>query len=193
MARLATKMPDKVFEHIQTNAGVILSEFRTSGESPWAVDVTKIIGATSGGVSFTDTPSYTDYGEDIDNCPKNTMELKRIDYREVKLSGTYVSVTPAQVKSLAASADLDAGGLEIKPRSELKVEDFEDIWFVCDYGTNNAIAIHIKNALSTGGFALQTTDRAKGTFAFEYTGHYSLETPEDVPYEVFFKQADTVG
>ena len=56
-----------------------------------------------------------------------------------------------------------------------------------DYGKGGFIAINIKNALSTGGFNLQTTDKAKGTFTFEYTAHYSLENPDEVPYKVYVK------
>ena len=33
------------------------------------------------------------YGDDIDNCPKNTKELKKLDSWEAKMSGTFVTVT----------------------------------------------------------------------------------------------------
>ncbi len=77
MGKAATKLPDKVFEHIQMNAGILMSTFDTE---TWTISATNIIGATSDGINFTDTPSYVDYGEDIDNCPKNTKELKEIEY-----------------------------------------------------------------------------------------------------------------
>lgn len=184
MAKAATKLPDKVFEHIQMNAGILMSEFDPQA---WTISATKIIGATSGGINFTDTPSFVDYGEDIDNCPKNTKELKEIDSREIKVSGTYVSVTAEVIKALAAAADLDISKATITPRNTLKDSDFADIWFVGDYGNGGLIAINLKNALSTTGFALQTTDKAKGTFAFEYTAHYTLESPDEVPYIVYVK------
>ncbi|MBQ4505294.1 MAG: hypothetical protein II983_06425, partial [Firmicutes bacterium] len=47
------------------------------------------------------------------------------------------------------------------------------------------IAIHVMNALSTGGFQLKTTDKGKGQFAFEYTGHYSMEEQQKVPFEIY--------
>ena len=160
MGKAATKLPDKVFEHIQMNAGILMSEF---DPQTWTITATNIIGATSGGINFSDTPSFTDYGEDIDNCPKNTKELKELDSREIKVSGTYVAVTAEQIKNLAAAADIDTSKATITPRTTLT------------------------DALSTGGFNLQTTDKAKGTFTFEYTAHYSLENPDEVPYKVYVK------
>ncbi len=184
MGKAATQLPDKVFEHIQMNAGILMSEF---DPQTWTITATNIIGATSGGINFSDTPSFTDYGEDIDNCPKNTKELKELDSREIKVSGTYVAVTAEQIKNLAAAADIDTSKATITPRTTLTDADFADIWFVGDYGKGGFIAINIKNALSTGGFNLQTTDKAKGTFSFEYTAHYSLENPDEVPYKVYVK------
>lgn len=184
MGKAATKLPDNVFEHVQMNAGVLMSEF---DPQTWTISATKIIGATSGGINFTDTPSFVDYGEDIDNCPKNTKELKEIESREIKVSGTYVSVTAEQIKSLVGAADLDSSKATITPRATLSDSDFSDIWFVGDYGKGGFIAINLKNALSTTGFALQTTNKAKGQFAFEYTAHYTLDSPDEVPYKVYVK------
>ena len=184
MAKIATKLPENVFDHIQRNAGILLSEFDPETK---AILAANIIGETSEGINFSDTPSYVDYGEDIDNCPKNTMELKEIDSREVKVSGTYVSATAEMIKSLVGAADLDTSKETITPRDELKLEDFKSIWFVCEYGKGGLIAIQLKNMLSTTGFALQTTDKGKGKFAFEYTAHYSLESPDEVPYKVYVK------
>ena len=43
------------------------------------------------------------------------------------------------------------------------------------------------NGLNTGGFQIQSTDKAKGQFAFEFTGHFSISDVSKVPYEVFIK------
>ena len=73
-----TQIPASTFEELQLNAGVLLANFDPSTAT---VDNESILGATSGGVKFTDTPTYEDFGADIDNCPKNTKELKRIAER----------------------------------------------------------------------------------------------------------------
>lgn len=181
---LAKQLPANFAENIARNAGVLLTTFDSSS---WTVARANIIGATSGGINFTDTPEYKDFGEDIDNCPKNTKELKELTSREVKVSGTFVSVNKDLLSKLMGAAD--ASGSTITPRDELKAADFNDLWLVVDYGTDSAIAIEMKDALATGGFQLQTADEEKAKFSFEFTAHYSIENPETVPYKVYVKTA----
>ena len=71
-----TRIPETAFQKLQLNAGILLSDF-----DPATGDVTEadLMGATSGGVNFTATPSFSDFGEDIDNCPVNVLELKKLD------------------------------------------------------------------------------------------------------------------
>lgn len=184
-----TQIPTTAMEEMQLNAGVLLSSF-----NPSTAEVSGITGATTGGIKFSAIPAYSDFGEDIDNCPKNMMELKRQDIVEVKISGTFVTVTAATAKKLMSAADIDVSdSTKITPRNDLKKEDFADIWWVGDYsdknGANNGgfVAIHVMHALNTGGFQLQTGDKSKGQFPFEFTGHYSIDAQDVVPYEVYIK------
>lgn len=189
-----TQIPTTAFEEIQLNAGILCTSF-----APATGEVTGLLGATTGGINFTDTPEYVDFGEDIDNCPKNTLELKKIDSREVVLSGTFVTMTKATAQKLAGAADADSTDTtKIVPRDDLATTDFSDIWWVGDYSDKNSdvgtgaiagfIAIHLMNALNTAGFQIQTTDKEKGQFAFEFTGHYSIENMDTVPYELYVKK-----
>ena len=182
-----TKIPENTFKELQMNTGVLLDTF-----TPASGTIGNILGATTGGISFADALTFTDFGEDIDNCPKNTMELKRLDSHEVTLSGTYVTATATNVKKLMAVADIDSvDNTKIVPRNDVKLTDYGDIWWVGDYSDKNDdtnggfMAIHLINALSTGGFQLTTSDKSKGQMAFTYTGHYSIESPDTVPYEVY--------
>lgn len=195
------KYPSNTFETLVIGAGVLLSEF-----DPATATVTdgKILGPTSGGISFEATPSYTDFGEDIDNVPKNTKELKRIEDWEVKMSGTFIAITPETARYLAAAADLTTSSGKITPRDTLDLTDetgdFRDIWLVADYSDKNTtgtgktagfVAIKLMNALSTGGFQIQTEDKEKGKFAFEFTGHYSKDAADTVPFEIYIKAGTT--
>lgn len=187
-----TQIPTDTFEKLQLNAGILLDGF-----TPATGVIGNIIGATSGGVNFSDTPSFIDFGEDIDNCPKNTMELKRIDDREVTMSGTFLTVSTAVVKRLMGAADIDSSDTtKIVPRDDLTTTDFDEVWWVGDYsdknGTNGGfIAIKLMNALNTAGFQIQSGDKAKGQFAFSFLGHYSIEAQNVVPYEVYVKAGTT--
>ena len=183
-----TKIPETTFKNLQLNAGVLLSAFNPESAT---VANESIIGATTGGVNFTATPTFSDYGEDIDNCPKNMKELKKLDSWEISLSGTYVTVDANAVKALVGAADVS--GNKITPRNDLKLTDFTDVWWVGDYSDQNGetnggfVAIHMMNALSTGGFAIQSSDNGKGNFAFAYTAHYSISASDTVPFEVYVK------
>ena len=189
-----TKIPETTFQNLQLNAGVLLSAFNPESAT---VANESIIGATTGGVNFTATPTFSDYGEDIDNCPKNMKELKKLDAWEISLSGTYVTVNANAVKALVGAADVS--GNKITPRNDLKLTDFTDVWWVGDYSDQNGetnggfVAIHMMNALSTGGFAIQSSDNGKGNFAFTYTAHYSMDAQDTVPFEVYVKAGTAEG
>ena len=186
-----TQIPANTFKELQLNAGILTSDFApTTG----TVESNMMLGATSGGISFTATPTYTDLGDDIDNCPKNMMELKKLESWEVKMSGTFLTVNTTQAKSLIAAADIGSSDTtKVTPRNDVATTDFDDIWWIGDYSDKNGatnggyIAIHMMNALSTGGFQIQSGDKAKGQFAFEYTAHYSMQAPDTVPFEVYIK------
>lgn len=183
-----TRIPETTFQKLQLNAGILCSAFDpATGE----VDEAALLGATSGGVSFTATPTYSDFGEDIDNAPVNVKELKRLDSWEVTMSGSFITVDINTAKLLIGAADVD--NTKVVPRADLKQEDFTDIWWVGDYSDQNGdsnggfVAIHMLNGLNTGGFSMQSNNRGKGEFAFEFMGHYSLEDQTTVPFEVYVK------
>lgn len=188
-----TKIPADTFKNLQLNAGVLLKSFDVDTQT-LAAD--SIVGATSGGVSFAAVPSFIDFGEDIDNCPKNMKEMKKLDSWEAKMSGTFASVSKSLAKTLVGAADLS--GSKITPRNDLAAADFSDLWWVGDYsevnedGTSTGkagfIAIHLLNSLSTGGFSIQSSDKGKGQFEFEFTGHYSMEDQDKVPFEVYVQE-----
>lgn len=181
------KITADAFEKLQLGAGIVCTEF--TPDKPAAVADEKIMFATSGGVSFTATPTYTDYGEDVDNCPANMKEMKNLEGFEAKLSGTALTLDTSSATKMVGAAD--ASGNKVSPRNELKDSDFSDIWWVGEYGKDGCVAINLINALSTGGFSLQTGDKSKGQFAFEFTGHYSIETQDTPPFDIYIVKTAT--
>ena len=192
-----TRIPTDTFKKLQMNAGILASNF-TPAEG--TVEDTDIIGATSGGIEFSASAEFTDFGEDIDNCPKNTMELKRLDQWEVTMSGSFVTVDTKMAEMMVGLADIGSPDTtKVTPRVDINLEkDFRDIWWIGDYSDVNTgdnagfLAIHLMNALSSGGFNLQSSDKGKGMFEFEFTGHFSMAEQDKVPFEIFAK-AGTAG
>ncbi|MBQ0054673.1 MAG: hypothetical protein KBS54_00795 [Synergistaceae bacterium] len=184
-----TKIPDDTFQNMQLNAGILVEDFNIeTGEFD------KLVGATKGGITFNAAPTYSDFGDDIDNCPKNMKELKKLDSVEATLSGTLLTVTPKLAKSLIAAADIDEeDATHIVPRKDILESDFKDIWWLGDYSGLNGeknggyCAIHLFDALNTGGFQIKTSDKAKGEFAFTYMAHFSMADQDKIPYEVYIK------
>lgn len=70
-----TQVPSDLFKKIQINAGIIASTFEPETGT---ITATNILMATSGGSSFSAEPSFTDFGEDIDNVPKTQWNSKSL-------------------------------------------------------------------------------------------------------------------
>ena len=184
MGRKFTKIPTDTFESLTLNAGVLAKNFNpTTGE----IQNNDILGATTGGLQFSHTHEFVDFGEDIDNCAKNTKELKDINDTTTTVSGTMLTMKAETIARLIIGDVDEDNAKHIVPRNVLKDTDFADLWLIADYGKTDgkAIAIHMMNTLSTAGFAMQTTDKNKGQYAFEFTAHYSLNDQDTVPVEVF--------
>lgn len=188
------RLPVDTFQNMQLGAGVLLNNFApATGE----VAEADMIGATTGGVSFTAVPTFIDFGEDIDNCPKGMKEFMQLDTWDITMSGTFVAVKAELAAQLVALADVT--GNKITPRNDIKAADFTDVWWVGNYSDKNGdtnggyVAIHMINALSTGGFSMQTSDRAKGTFAFEFKAHFGIDAQDVVPFEIYVKAGTAEG
>ena len=190
-----TKLPPDTFQKLVLNAGILVDAF-----TPATGVIGNLMGATTGGITFNSNPTYTDFGEDVDNCPNNTMELKRIDQFDPAMSGTFLTLTAAVVKDLIGAADIAVSdATHVIPRDHLIEDDFKEVWWIGDYSDINNdgdtgssrsagfLAIHLMNSLNTGGFQITSSKNAKGQMAFDFHGHYSLENIEEVPFEVYCK------
>ena len=187
MAQKYTKVAIDAFEKLQLNAGIMTDSF-----DPSTGTIGNILGATTGGINFTTNPEFTDFGEDVDNVPNNMLEFKHLKSYDPQMSGTFLTCTPALAKSLVGAADVSQT-IKIVPRQVLLTTDFEDIWWIGDYSNVNTgdnagfMAIHLMNALNTAGFQIQSTKDEKGQLAFEYHGHYSIDSQDVVPFEIYVK------
>lgn len=199
MAGVFAKIPSNTFEHLGIDAAMLLTNFDPlTGEYAES----DILGVTTGGSSINVTVDHIDFGEDIDNCPKNTKELMRVDNVTAVASGTLVTFSHLVAERLMAHADPvlhqrtgHENVYQLTPRSTVNIaRDFYDLWFVINYSNINTgtdagfIAVHFKNVMSTGGFQMQTTEKAKTQWAFEFTAHFSIDAQDDVPYEVYMRQ-----
>lgn len=183
-----TVIPQDTFDALQVDAGVLLKTFDPS--DPDAPADEDIICATTGGINPTCIPTYSDYGEDVDNCPVNMKELKHLDGWECKISTTCLGTSPELIRLALGAADITAASGMIKPRKDLAQTDFSDLWWVGDKADGGFVAIQLKNALSTGGFSLQTSKNGKGQVSIELTGHVSINAQSTMPMVFYSVDGD---
>ena len=188
-----TRLPVDAFTHLQLNAGILVDDF-----NPVTGVIGNIMGATTGGINFQSNPTFSDFGEDVDNCPANMMELKHLDSFDPTMNGTFLTCTPAIIKMLVAAGDVDAGdSTRVIPRSQLETGDFVEVWWIGDYSDTNTgdnagfLAIHLMRALNQSGFQIQSTKNGKGNMSFEFHGHYTMSDQETVPFEIYCKEGES--
>ena len=189
-----TQIPTDTFQKLQLNAGILVKGATGFVPSTGVLTTANILGATTGGITVSCIPTFVDFGEDVDNCPKNMKELKKLDYWECKISGKFVTVSTTLAKMMLGAADIDGTDTtKVTPRVDLDEDDFQDVWFVGDYSDKNGatnggfVAVHLMNALSTGGFSMKSADKEKGQFTAEFTGHVSMDAQTVVPMEFFIQ------
>lgn len=186
-----TKIPQDTFDAMQLDAGVLLYDFDPS--SPTEPADEDIVCATTGGIKADCIPSYIDMGEDVDNCPMNMLELKKHSGWDCRLGFTSLGTSLRSLRLALGAADIDTENSKVTLRRDLKEEDFSDIWWVGDKAGGGMVAILLKNALSTGGFSLQTTKNGKGQISCELTGHVSIQAQDDMPMEFYSTDAEAAS
>ncbi|MBR4589434.1 MAG: hypothetical protein IKO36_02115 [Bacteroidaceae bacterium] len=189
MGRMFTVIPQDTFDGLQLEAGVLLTDFDPA--NPAVVD-SAIVCATTGGISISATPEYTDLGEDVDNVPPNMKELKSDPKWTCQIATTGLGTSPEAIRLALGAADITASTGKIAPRSSLDQDDFADLWWVGDKADGGFVAAKLINALSTGGFSLQSSKDGKGNVALEFTGHVSIDEQDKMPIEFYSMDAPTV-
>ena len=184
-----SKISQNTFNELQVDAGVLLNQF--DPESPALLDEA-IICATTGGINPSCVPSFSDWGEDVDNVPNGMKELMHLDGWETSLAFTALNITAETIRMALGAADVTAETGKITPRMSLDQEnDFTDVWWVGDMSDGGLCAICLKNALSTEGFSLQTTKNGKGQLSVTLGGHVSINAQDEVPMEFYVQEGPT--
>lgn len=183
-----TKVSQSTFNELQVDAGVLLKDFNPAEPS---LDEENIVCATTGGISASCVPSFSDWAEDIDNVKSGMKEFKHIDSWETSLGFTALNTTAESIRMALGAADISATDGKIVPRNSLKDEDFSNVWWVGDRSDGGLVAICLINALSTSGFSLQTTKNGKGQISVTLSGHVSIDDQDTVPMEFYVSDGKT--
>lgn len=149
-------------------------------------DGTSLLGATTGGVNFSDTPEY--YDPETDGKFQPIKGDKHIINRTVKIAGTLKRLSMQNLKDIIVAADLaTASNIEtLTPRADIDDDDYIDElqWFGFKEDNSAIVVITLSNALQTAGAALAAPNKADASIPFEFTAHAAQATSTTVPYTI---------
>lgn len=182
-----TRIASDAMDALQLDAGVLLTSFDPLNPYVTPTD-DQILATTTGGIKPTCEPTYSDFGEDVDNVPNNMMEFKHLDGWNCAFAFSSIKFNSANTIWALGAADkstLSNGVDKIVPRRNVQIADFKDLWWVGDKANGGAYAVCLKNAISTGGMNIQSTKNGKGTNSVTVTGHVSINAQDDMPMEFY--------
>lgn len=97
----------------------------------------------------------------------------------------YTPVTTPVSGSLNTYYEMTTPDYKVVPNRNLSQSDFTDLWWVGDKANGGFVAAKFINALSTGGFSLQTSKNSKGQTSLTITCHPSINSQDVVPVEFY--------
>ena len=106
-----TVIPENTFNALQLDAGVLLKRFNPANPE---INDADIICATTGGINPVCKPTFSDFGEDVDNVPNNMMEFKHLDGWECSIATTSLGTSVELIKMALGCADIDSTEKMIK-------------------------------------------------------------------------------
>lgn len=178
-----TAIPQDTFESLQLDAGVLLKNFDPANPGFEDED---LVTATTGGITVTATPTFSDQFEDVDNAPNGVKEGMKLDSWDTSIATTGINTSPEMIKLALGCADIDPNNAsKVTLRRDVLQTDFTTIWWVGDRADGGCVAVKLKNALSTGGLSLQTSKNGKGQTSITLTGHVSINAQDEMPMEFY--------
>lgn len=185
-------------ENLLLGAGVFAKDYVVGTDTLESIKTNKkMLGATSGGGTFTATKNG--HYLQIDGMPENTKGNYILDSWATQLQITLQETTVESLKMALTAANTDTttttNYTTIIPKNGMEDEDYIDsVSFIGRLsGSNDPIVITIFNAINTADLSLNPQDGKEGTVQLTLTGHYTADEPENPPFKIFYpKKAEVV-
>ena len=178
-------------KHLQLDAGAFLKNYDITTDTWDTAKVTKLLGATAGGGSFSAVPSIRRI--EVDGVKGAAKGMESIDEWVVTMTANVKEITAESIKvALAAAkaetADVPSGYTKITGKSEIEAEDYLDnmTWVGRLSGSDEPVIIVVKNALATNGLTISFADKTEGLIPITVTGHYDASDLETPPFEIYY-------
>ena len=189
----------EAFQNLQLNAGCFLVDFDYSSITDATAlkaaiktaisDLTKVLGVTRGGGTFTVTREIRTPEVDGMRYPFKGADF--VDSADAYLSGTLLEVVPDNFKRLLGTGDSTTSGKKTTISMHTAIDadsDYIDhLCWVGDLADGRAVLIELDNAFNTSDFSLTFTDKGEGTMTFEFHARQAEVTDYDnAPFRVVF-------
>lgn len=180
-------------ENLLLDAGAFFKNYDLS--KTYAENAGKLIGATSGGGSFSAVPTVRKI--EVDGAKNNVKQLQTIDQWVVTMTANVKEVTVNSLKlalgaaSSATTTGNPTGYTEIDGNADFAEEDYADniTWVGRLSGSESPVIIQILNAVSLNGLSLTMADKNEVTIPVTLTGHYDLDDLCTPPFKIFYPNA----
>lgn len=178
-------------KHLQLDAGAFLKNYDVSTDTWDAAKETKLIGATSGGGSFSAVPTIRRI--EVDGVKGAAKGMEALDEWVVTLTANVKEITTDSIKlSLAAAeaseATAPAGYTKISAKNEISLDDYLNnlTWVGRLSGSKDPVIIVVHNALCTNGLTISFADKSEGLIPVTVTGHYQLDDLGTPPFDIYY-------
>lgn len=174
-------------KHLLLDAGAFYKNYQVGTDTPSSASA-KLIGATSGGGSFSAVPTIREI--ELDGKRGAVKGLNTIDDWVVNITANVKELTPDLIKMALATGNSTTTGSNVKitAGSELADSNYIDniTWVGRISGSQNPVVIVLKNALCTNGLSLTVADKAEGVIPLTFAGHYTVADMQTPPFEIYF-------
>jgi len=180
----------KTAEKLLLDAGAFFKNFVVGTDTfDTAVAADKLIGATSGGGTFSAIPTIRKI--EIDGVKGAAKGLERIDEWVVTLMANVKEVSAESIQLALAATETASGVADyttITANNYIVEADYLDnvVWVGKLSGSDIPVLIEVKNAISLGGLSLDMQDKTEGLIATTFTGHYDTEDLDTPPFVIYY-------
>lgn len=182
---LTSATPDKLL----LDAGAFYKNYDLT--STYAQQTAKLIGATSGGGSFSAVPTVRRI--EIDGGKENVEQLQTIDGWVCTLTANVKEISAESIQlalgaSTATAATNPTGYNNIVGNADFSDTDYltNITWVGRLSGNQKPVIIVLKNAASLGGISMSMADKAEAVIPVTFTGHYDLDDLDTPPFEIYY-------
>ena len=180
--------------HLLLGAGILVKDYDPATDTyETARSSKKILGATSGGSTFTATKNG--HYLSIDGVPENTAGNWILDNWASTLQTTVQEITAENLKMSLAAAKLDTSDSTsgkdytvIAPKDALEDEDYiGSLSYIGRIsGSEKPVIVTIFNAFNTADLSLNPKDGEEGSLALTLTAHYGPDDPDTPPFKIYY-------